>query len=219
MAVYAQPPDLATRIAELYAALAMDQATPRRIDDEHGPLLVSDGTAPLLLTAPHEVPHWRNGAEKFGEGGTAALARTLAAATGAAALTTHETQTGDPNDDEVHRFRDLAVELGAGRVGLDLHMMQPRGFEVCLGLGPDVALARPVFDVVCTELLAADVRFAVNWPFGARGRTVTALLQHNGVPAVQVEVAYDCFESDHTSHAAVFSALLRSACRLANATL
>jgi hypothetical protein len=149
----------------------------------------------LLLSAPHEVEHRREGRSKRAETGTAALAFALAAELGAAALCTADVQRGDSNWDVGHAYVDRAAALAAGGPVLDLHVMRPRGVDICLGLGPRPALVGSLWRVLADEAVAAGLRLAVNWPFAAGPRTVTGQLQARGVAAVQVELAATCFES------------------------
>jgi hypothetical protein len=188
------------------------QATAEIITSVHGDFAVVRGSN-LVFSAPHEMPQFRDGEEKIGESGTAALAATLAAHTGGSAIWTHGTQAGDPNWDDPHPYASHLLGLAADGICVDLHMMRPRGFEVCIGLGPDHRLTRAVWDPLLDELLDADVRISLNWPFGARGRTLTTRAQAAGIAAIQVEMIPDVFDPSSNEYACVVSALLRAAAR------
>ena len=166
-----------------------------------------------MFSAPHEMPGFRDGEAKIGETGTAALAATLASHTGGSAIWTHGTQSGDPNWDDPHPYAEHLLDLAADGICVDLHMMRPRGFEVCIGLGIDHRLIRAVWEPLLDELLDADVRISLNWPFGARGRTLTARAQAGGIAAIQVEMIPDVFDLSSNEHVCVVSALLRAAAR------
>lgn len=182
------------------------------ITSVHGGFAVVRGSN-LVFSAPHEMPQFRDGEEKIAEAGTAALAATLAAHTGGSAIWTHGTQAGDPNWDDPHPYASCLLGLAADGICVDLHMMRPRGFEVCIGLGPDHRLNRAVWEPLLDELLDADVRVSLNWPFGARGRTLTTRAQAAGIAAIQVEMIPDVFDPSRDEHACVVSALLRAAAR------
>jgi hypothetical protein len=167
----------------------------------------------LVFSAPHEMPQVRDGDVKIGETGTAALAATLAARTGGSAIWTHGSQNGDPNWDDPHPYADALISQAADGLSIDLHMMRPRGFEVCIGLGPDHRLTRDVWTPLLDELLDADVRVSLNWPFGARGRTLSTRAQAAGIKAIQVEMIPEVFDSSSDEHACVISAVLRTAAR------
>ena len=153
----------------------------------------------------------RDGEPKQAESGTGLLAAVLAGRTGGSAFVTSGEQHGDPNWDEDHPFTLAAVNRADGGCLVDLHMMRPRGFEVCVGLGPNYEMARPLWVPLLDELLAADVRVSLNWPFGARGATViAAAAQRSRVPAVQVEMAFEVFEEGSDAQACVVSALMRA---------
>jgi hypothetical protein len=213
MASYGIPEDLDTRRAELIRARQLLRPVPEQIECKHGPLLITRGSSGLVYSAPHEVEHVRGGQPKFAEGGTAAAALWLAAATHGSSISTFDHQLSDPNDDRDHPYREALKNLSPSGV-IDLHMMQPRGFEVCLGLGTNRKLSWGLYQVLTEEFLAADIRFATNWPFGARGHTITAAAHAWNVPAVQIEVAFDCYDESNPFNVPVFSALLRAAQRV-----
>ncbi len=167
--------------------------------------------SPLVFSAPHEQPQMRDGVEKIAEGGTGPLATQLAAQVAASSITTHGSQAGDPNWDDPHPFVDAALALATNGALIDLHMMANRGFEVCLGLGADHAANRPLWLPLLDELLAADLRVSINYPFGSRGRTVTARAQRVGIPAVQVEMIPEAYDATSDVFACATSALARAA--------
>jgi hypothetical protein len=162
----------------------------------------------LVFSAPHQEPHFREGVEKIGENGTADLAMMLADYTRGTALYTTGVQLGDPNWDESHEFSKEIQERSVGGAVVDLHIMRNRGVEVCLGLGIDHELSRPLWQPLLDEFLNADVRVSVNWPFGGRGRPITSKIQRLGVPALQIEMVPEVFDDNRHERACVVSALL-----------
>ena len=168
---------------------------------------VSSGSS-LVFSAPHQEPHFREGVEKIGENGTADLAMMLADSTRGTALYTTGFQLGDPNWDESHEFSKEIQELSVGGAVVDLHIMRNRGVEVCLGLGVDHELSRPLWQPLLDEFLNADVRVSINWPFGGRGRPLTSKMQRLGVPALQIEMVPEVFDDNRYERACVVSALI-----------
>jgi hypothetical protein len=193
-------------------AVVVAQAPPEVVTSTHGAFKVLRGSN-LVFSAPHEMPQFRDGEENRGETGTAALAATLASHTGGSAIWTHGTQTGDPNWDDPHPYASHLFDQAANGICVDLHIMRPRGFEVCIGLGLEQRRIRAVWEPLLDELLDADVRISLNWPFGARGRTLTTRAQAAGIAAVQIEMIPDVFDPSSNEHTCVVSALLRAATR------
>lgn len=207
---YCNPADIEERRTEVLSLMEFTSAnSPTLIGSDKGSFLTL-GTGPLVISAPHEEEHIRDGASKVGESGTGAIAMALATCTSALGVATYGPQTGDPNWDPNHPFTDFVIAAARGGAVIDLHLMRPRGFEVCLGLGPDHEVGRPIWSVMLDEMLAADVRVALNYPFGARGRPIVSRAQEAGVPGVQIEIAFDILEPGSDPHACVLSALLRA---------
>jgi len=169
----------------------------------------------ILFSAPHQATHIRDGREKTAERDTGALAFALARATGGAALATVPGQLGDPSWDLEHPYVARAAALAASAPAVDLHMMRPRGVELCVGLGPVPERSATLWQTIMEEALAAGLRASVNWPFAANPRTVTGQLQRRGLRAVQLELSWDCFEAGHPARARAWSALARASHRLA----
>lgn len=193
------------------AALRATGAEPGTVE---GSWEITPGSG-IVFSAPHEVTHVRDGAEKRAERGTGRLAFALARAVGGAGIRTHGVQVGDPNWDDGHPYTARLPGLAAGAPVVDLHMMRDRGIEVCVGLGPRPELADGLWQPIVEEAVAGGLPVAVNWPFAARGRTVTAALQRQGLRAVQVELTWNCYDPDHPAMPVAFAAMLRAARRIA----
>ena len=119
---------------------------PRQLEmSDVGPWEVVCGTG-LVFSAPHEVMQIRDDVEKKSERGTAELAFALARVTGGSALATTGSQLGDPNWDFEHPYVARAEQLASDSPLIDLHMMRPRGVEICLGLGPVPTSARELWE-------------------------------------------------------------------------
>ncbi len=170
--------------------------------------------AGIVFSAPHEVTHLRDGIEKRSERGTGRLAFGLAGAVGGTGIRTVGPQTGDPNWDDGHPYTARLPRLAGGAPVVDLHMMRDRGIEVCVGLGPRPELADGLWQPIVEEAVAGGLRAAVNWPFAARGRTVTAALHRQGLRAVQVELTWDCYKPDSPAMPVAWAAMVRAARRI-----
>jgi len=180
-----------------------------------GPWEFLRGDGPLF-SAPHEAAQLRDGVEKIAERGTADLAFALARATGGSALATADCQLGDPNWDIDHPYIAQAKTLAGEWPTVDLHMMQPRGLEICIGLGPEPKMSNDLWRSFLEEAVVSGLRVSVNWPFGANPRTVTGQLQRQGRRAVQLELSWDCYDPSHPAMPRAWSSLLRASRRLAH---
>lgn len=212
---HASPLDLPARHTEATRLHELVLPDGTRTESPVGSFITTHGSS-LVFSAPHEMEHTRDATQKHAEGGTGALAARLAALTGGSSIRTDGTQNGDPNWDDPHPYAEEALRLAAGGTLVDLHMMLNRGFEVCLGLGPDPSLNRHLWLVLVDELLAADVRVSLNWPFGAKGRTLTTRALRAGIPAVQIEMVPEAFDPTSDVFACVVSALGRASSAFAD---
>jgi hypothetical protein len=177
-----------TELARLAQSLGI------REEDPTGPWDIVSGSGPLF-SAPHAVTHIRDGAEKLGENGTGPLALALARLTAGSAIATAAVQQGDPNWDAGSPYLERAFILADGNPTVDIHIMRPRGVELCIGLGPLPRLADGLWQIFAEEAVAGGLRVSINWPFAANVRTVTSQLQRRGNQAVQLELSWECFEN------------------------
>lgn len=135
-------------------------------------------------------------------------------------------QAGDPNWDDDHPYVARITERRPCHV-LDLHIMRPRGVDVGVGGGAGIDPRGCLWTVLSDEFIAADLRWAVDWPFRGRGRTVARRTQERGGDAAQLELPWTVFvdaaadahdptpqDDRHLQRAAVLSALDRAAGRL-----
>lgn len=174
-------------------------------------LIRGDG---LLFSAPHEAASLRDGIDKLAERGTADLSFALARATGGSALATVGCQLGDPNWDIGHPYVARASTLSGEWPTIDLHMMRPRGLEICIGLGPDPKMSDDLWRPFMEEAVVSGLRVSVNWPFAAGPRTVTGQLQREGRRAIQLELSWECYDPSHPAMRRAWSSLARAARRL-----
>jgi hypothetical protein len=170
----------------------------------------------LLFSAPHEAAQLRDGFEKVAERGTAELAFALAHATGGSAIATVGHQLGDPSWEVGHPYIACAEILAGSWPIIDLHMMRPRGVEICIGLGPQPKLSDDLWRPFMEEAVGSGLRASINWPFGANNpRTVTGQLQRKGRRAIQLELSWECYDPSHPAMQRAWSSLLRASRRLA----
>jgi len=195
--------------AEFRKLLAATRDLPEPSPYPGGPLRKEEGRG-IVLSAPHQAAHMREGARLPAESGSAELAFALARNVGGSALCTVEPQSGDPNWDVGHPYCDLAYELASGSPVLDFHKMKPRGVDMCVGLGPHPEMTEKLWVPIVKEAVAAGLRVSINWPFRAAGPvTVTGQLQERGLSVVQIELVFDCYDAGAT-RVATWMSLLRA---------
>jgi hypothetical protein len=207
-------PDEYVRASEFGELLGLSVLAGERESSPAGPWEVVGG-AGILFSAPHEVTHIRDGAEKIAEGGTGGLAFALARYTNGCGIATASRQAGDPNWDMGNPYIARAQALAQAGPAVDLHMMRPRGVDLCIGLGPFPGLASGLWQVLVEEAVGAGLRVSLNWPFTGNPRTVTGQLQQRGLRAIQVELSWECFDRRHPAMTRAWSSMGRAARRLA----
>jgi hypothetical protein len=128
-----------TREVLLQRLVALETAVTPKHPPTNGqsPFVHEPGQLPILLSAPHGTAHRRNGRVKAEEGFTSALARLVAAETGAHVLYTQFLSPDDPNyePDTPYKtaLRRIVQKYGICFV-LDIHGMSDRhGFGLALG--------------------------------------------------------------------------------------
>jgi hypothetical protein len=206
-------PDDRRRQAEWRTLRTAGAGAGEREIGDRGPWEIIHGKG-IVFSAPHQMEQIRDGQPKRAETGTGEMAFGLARHVGGAALRTVERQSGDPNWDIGSPYVRRALELSGGSPIIDVHMMRPRGVEMCVGLGPVAALADGLWQPLLDEAVRAGLRVSVNWPFGANPRTITGQSQQTGIPAVQVELTWECFDPKHAAAARAWSAMARAAERI-----
>jgi hypothetical protein len=199
---------------EFQELLAAAEALPKPTSDPFGPWRELQGTG-VLLSAPHEVEHVRDGERKWAEPGTGPLAFAVARLHGTAAICTAGTQGGDPNWDIGSQYLERALVMAADvKVVLDLHMMLPRGVDIGIGVGPIPALVERFCDPLFLEADSAGLIATRNFPYRAEGVAVTSQLQRRGVPAIQLELSVDCFDPRRQAMRASWTAISRAVARM-----
>lgn len=181
-----------------------------------GPVACLPGKC-IILSAPHEAEHTRDGNPKIAEVGTAKLAFDLAERSSCAAIASLPGQLGDPNWDVPHPYFDelLTLTPSSPDLILDLHMMKPRGVDVCLGLGPNHKLADGAWQVLASAFISEGLTVSLNWPFPGGPRTITGKAHAINLNAVQIEMSWDCY-ADGPHAAAAADALDLAITRLKN---
>ena len=156
------------------------------------------GVRPVLLTAPHQYPHWRVDHFKLAEPHSGPLARNLARRTACHSLVTRGRQKYDPNFDEACPFKDKIAEIHEAyslEFLLDLHGAAPyREFAFAIGTNDGTTLLGQdhLVDALIEVLSPVAGPIVVNPPqkFGARhphtvSRFSSEMLM---VPAAQLEI-------------------------------
>lgn len=147
----------------------------------------------MLLSAGHAVEHVRDGVTKAAEAGSAEVVGELAESYGLSAAMAVGPQAGDPNWDEASPYVQALWARSPGLL-VDLHLMRPRGVDVCLGLGPVQGAIDEVWPIFAAALVSEDFTVSLNWPFAAGPRTVTGKTQLIGRRAIQIEVNYELLD-------------------------
>lgn len=153
------------------------------------------GRTPLVLSAPHNARHMRDGAPKQAEPGTGPLVERLSRELDASAVWTFGPQAGDPNWDVDHPYVDALAAIASATESLviDVHTMRNRGVDACLGLGVRRASVDGIWQQFTEHLLAESLTVSINWPFAAGSQTITSKLQALGIRCVQLELSTSCF--------------------------
>jgi hypothetical protein len=169
------------------------QAEWRPVDGAAGGWQEFSGSPEVLLSAGHAVEHVRDGAIKAAEAGSADVVRDLAEGFGLSAAIAVGPQRGDPNWDEDSPYVQALWARSPGLL-VDLHLMRPRGVDVCLGLGPVQGSVDDVWPIFAAALVSSEFTVSLNWPFSAGPRTVTGKTQLIGRRALQIEINYELLD-------------------------
>ena len=130
------PAKAVVTVDEVSEAIAIEKATDAR-NDKFAPtgspwFAVSEGTSPILITAPHGTKPFREGAYRFSDGGgTTALARVLGKLCKATVIYTTYESPSDPNYYDENAFKEaVKKELATGRYRLVLDIHGSHWFRV-----------------------------------------------------------------------------------------
>lgn len=168
----------------------------RWVESAAGPWYECLRSSRYVLSAPHAAAQVRDGQPKQAESDTRDLALRVAEQLGWSALFTAPPQSGDPNWDDASPYLERLVSLHDQVVVVDLHVMRPRGVDICLGLGDRPRQAGRLWPGLVDAAVEAGYPLAINWPFAAGPRTVTSQLQRRGLEAVQIELSYECLSAE-----------------------
>lgn len=157
----------------------------------HRDRLVRRGPVPggVVITAPHAVPHERDGVIKRADMWTGGLALLVAELSGAAALV-ETSGAGDPSWQREHPFKDSLVELEPA-ILLDLHAMRAAEQVVEVGSGAGAHEPVPELALAARDVLErSGVPTLLDHRFPARGATTLVQWAHSrGAAAVQLEIS------------------------------
>ncbi len=147
----------------------------------------------LVLTAPHAVNHWREGALKLADRGTGGLVRVLSRALRCYGLIAGRQTYSDPSYDDKHELKNQLMPLMDGaRALIDFHGMSDQrdiDAEVGLGLFPNSTSERLAL-VIEAALKAAALSVAHHEVYvSPHPHSITNWGLAHGLPAVQLELA------------------------------
>ncbi|WP_317930715.1 hypothetical protein [Halioxenophilus sp. WMMB6] len=157
---------------------------------------VVEGPLPVVISAPHATRPLREGKRRFADGaGTAALAKAVAALTGATVIYTTYEGPSDPNYYDANEYKQALAELIAKQqptLLLDIHGSHPyRAYDIDIGtlhgqsLLGDAALLEQLISALKGEGINA---ISQNYFAAEKRETVTKFAAGLGVPALQLEV-------------------------------
>jgi hypothetical protein len=182
---------------------------------------VLEGSAPVLISAPHATTPTREGeAHQFADGGTGALARALHRLAGATVIYTTYKSPSDPNFSDDNAYKAKLEELLVSKkpvVVLDLHASHwNRPYDVDFGtmegrsLLGQVSLLRRLSDELRVGGLA---NFSQDYFAASRNATVTKWVSTRGVPCIQLEISSTWTEICGDLNAHRFAQLLEALTR------
>ncbi len=157
---------------------------------------VIQGTAPIVITAPHATRPLREGKRRFSDGaGTAALAVELAKMTGATVIYTTYEGPSDPNYYDDNRFKEelaRVLSLKRPKLVIDLHGSHPfRSYDIDLGTmnGESLQGERQWITRLVQYLNGEGINsISYNRFPAAKNQTITKFVSKKGIPAIQLEV-------------------------------
>lgn len=158
--------------------------------------VIKDGVGGVLVSAPHCVEQWRNGAVKFAEPQTGVLAELLHAEWGCPIIRKCANLGDDANYDPVSDYKDALVDYVRRndiRFVMDLHQMAcEREILINFGTGNGKNLSDPAL------LQVFDTAFRRRWPdgilldtlfSGGYPHTVSSTVSRAcGIPCLQIEI-------------------------------
>lgn len=171
------------------------------------PFTFVGGSIPTMVSAPHAVTHWRNGAIKASEDYTGSIALELARITGAHAVVSTRFDEADPNWDPLdHSAYKQALVAYVKEHGitllLDIHGMvtaSPDILALGTGAGANVTarpdIAETVFEILSEHVLPFADRYekhlALDGRYAARRDTTIAstVARECSIACLQVELS------------------------------
>jgi hypothetical protein len=220
------PPKASIGIDEVTQAITIEKET-----DAHGDKLapsgtpwfvISEGTSPILITAPHGTKPFREGSYRFSDGGgTTALARMLGKLCRATVIYTTYESPSDPNYYDNNAFKEaVAKELATGkyRLLLDIHGSHWfRPYDVDIGTMNGRSLMgqeRLVRELISDLKEEGLENISYNYFSAADHLTITKFASARNVPALQLEISSTWLrpaEGDFEAHrfAQLLQALVR----------
>lgn len=152
------------------------------------------GPLPVVISAPHAIPHLRAGQRKVRDSYTGPLALAIGRATGSTVLVADKRIGADPNAGDTPFGRRLLEVAINGKVVVDLHGALARpGMDVAVGVGGGTTLCGrgDLLEVFVQTLEDEGLEVLVD-PEGLAAHGAARLAQiaaASGTPALQVEVS------------------------------
>lgn len=152
------------------------------------------GPLPVVVSAPHAIPHLRAGTRKSRDAYTGPLALALGRATGSTVLVASSRIGADPNAGDTPFGRRVLEVAVNGKIVVDLHGASARpGMDIGVGVGGGTTLCgRDDLLAVFVETLEDEDFEVVVDPPGLAAHGADRLAQvaaASGTPALQVEVS------------------------------
>lgn len=177
----------ATRVAELECEIRLQ-------NNVVTPYKLIPGKTPVLVSAPHALPHPRDG-RKPADLCTGAIARILGETTSASVIYLAKEMVIDPNYDKADCYKDQIAKLirsRSVRFVIDIHGMADDSTEADIEIGTGTACGQTGLGPVLDEMVCAlqPFKVVVDQKFTAQGcNTVTSFSRKYGAFAVQLELA------------------------------
>ena len=217
--------------AQVSEAIALEQDLNQRenlpVPKNENWYKVIDGTAPVIITAPHSTRPLREGKRRFSDGGgTAALAVALGELTGAHVIYTTYEGPSDPNYYDNNLFKETLGEMIQSvkpQILIDIHGSHPyRSYDIDLGtMGSKSLLDRKELIHSLTGYLNKEGIFSIshNRFDASKNQTITKFASSRNVPAIQLEInATYVMPSAGNLEAQRFSRLLQALTHFINAS-
>lgn len=152
---------------------------------------------PVMLSAPHGVDQWRNGARKARERGTVNTVLQLHKSCGIPAILKTKSNHDDANWDEVSEYKTALIKFIKDhniKYVFDIHSLAPtRKCDINVGIsgGKLISTNRQLYKDFVQNLCASGFNVYIDEPFDGSGRTISSSLKNyfgDNIWTIQVEI-------------------------------